>query len=93
MSKDFETLGAHIRNILTPYANIVQILEDINSPKTDENTKTLMKDFLLAKIHSENLKENLQHLIDISNMEDVEKINWRATELYNKYTETKEDKK
>lgn len=92
MSKDFETLGAHIRNVLTPYANIVQILEDINSPKTDEKTKTLLKDFLLTKIHSENLKENLQHLIDISNLKEVEKINWRATDLYNKYTE-KENKK
>lgn len=89
---DFETLGAHIRNMLSPYANIVQILYDINSAKTDEKTKKLLKRFLLSKTHSENLKENLQHLIDISNMKEVEKINWRATDLYNKYTE-KEDKK
>ena len=91
-SNDFETLGAHIRNMLSPYANIVQILYDINSTKTDEKTKKLLERFLLSKTHSENLKENLQHLIDISNMKEVEKINWRATNLYNRYTE-KENKK
>lgn len=77
---DHETLGAHIRNILTPYANIIQLLEDIH-----ENNDERMKEFLLTKIDPKKLQKNLNHFIEISKLKEVEDINWRATELCEKY--------
>lgn len=77
---DHETLGAHIRNILTPYANIIQLLEDIH-----ENNDKRMKEFLLTKIDPKKLQKNLNHFIEVSKLKEVEDINWRATELCEKY--------
>lgn len=77
---DHETLGAHIRNILTPYANIIQLLEDIH-----ENNDERMKEFLLTKIDPKKLHKNLNHFIEVSKLKEVEDINWRATELCEKY--------
>ena len=77
---DHETLGAHIRNILTPYANIIQLLEDIH-----ENNDERMKEFLLTKIDPKKLLKNLNHFIEISKLKEVEDINWRDTELCEKY--------
>ena len=77
---DHETLGAHIRNILTPYANIIQLLEDIH-----ENNDERMKEFLLTKIDPKKLKKNLNHFIEVSKLKEVEDINWRTTELCEKY--------
>lgn len=77
---DYETLGAHIRNILTPYANIIQLLEDIH-----ENNDERMKEFLLTKIDPKKLQKNLNHFIEVSKLKEVEDINWRATELFEKY--------
>lgn len=75
-----ETLGAHIRNILTPYANIIQLLEDIH-----KNNDERMKEFLLTKIDPKKLQKNLNHFIEVSKLKEVEDINWRATELCEKY--------
>lgn len=77
---EHETLGAHIRNILTPYANIIQLLEDIH-----ENNDERMKEFLLTKIDPKKLQKNLNHFIEVSKLKEVEDINWRATELCEKY--------
>lgn len=77
---DHETLGAHIRNILTPYANIIQLLEDIH-----ENNDERMKEFLLTKIDPKKLQKNLNHFIEVSKLKEIEDINWRATELCEKY--------
>lgn len=84
----FETLGAHLRNMYGPYANIVQMLTEINdSERTDERTKTLLRNFLINKTDPRKLQENLQHLIDLSNLPEVENINWRATEMFKNYKE------
>ena len=77
---EHETLGAHIRNILTPYANIIQLLEDIH-----ENDDERMKEFLLTKIDPKKLQKNLNHFIEVSKLKEVEDINWRKTDLCNKY--------
>ena len=85
MSVIHETLGAHIRNILGPYANLVQILSDLKDPNISIDTKNLLKNFLFEKIDPKKLEENLNHFIEVSNLKEVEDINWRATELCEKY--------
>ena len=44
-----------------------------------------MKEFLLTKIDPKKLQKNLIHFIEISKLKEVEDINWRATELCEKY--------
>jgi hypothetical protein len=44
-----------------------------------------MKEFLLTKIDPKKLKKNLNHFIEVSNLKEVEDINWRKTDLCNKY--------
>ena len=86
---NFETLGAHIRNSLGPYANIVHMLEEMHNAETDEETKSLLKDYLLNKIEPEELRKNLEHFIEVSKLEEVEIINWRKTKLFEDYVKTK----
>lgn len=79
-----ETLGAHIRNILSPYANIVQILQDVRSNADKERTEKI-KNFLFNNIDPKELEENLNHFTDVSHLDEVERIDWRATKLAEEY--------
>ena len=87
-NNNYETMGAHIRNMLGHYANIVQMLSDIHKFK-GQKEETLVKDYLLNKIDPKELKDNLNHLIELSKMNELESINWRATELYREYEDSK----
>lgn len=51
-----ETLGAHLRNLLTPYKNLIQ----------------LNKDGLTNKKFLEDCEDNLLMLIDFSNLPEME---------------------
>ena len=81
---DFETLGAHIRNILGPYANIIEILKDVRSEKDVQSIENIKK-FLFNNIDPKELDENLQHFIAVSHLDEIERINWRATKLSEDY--------
>ena len=84
MSVTHETLGAHIRNILSPYANIIAMLEEIYEGE-DDVTINHIKNYLLTKMDVKELRKNLNHFIEVSNLKEVEDINWRATKLCEKY--------
>ena len=88
-SCNFESLGAHIRNILSPYANIIEILKDVRSEK-DEQCIEKIKKFLFNNINPNELDENLQHFIAVSHLDEVERINWRATKLSEEYYSSNE---
>ena len=38
MANDFESLGAHLRNLMTPYATVIQLIDDLH--KADEKGDT-----------------------------------------------------
>ena len=86
---NFETLGAHIRNILSPYANIIQILKDVRSEKDEQHIENIKK-FLFNNIDPKELDENLQHFIAVSHLDEIERINWRATKLSEEYYSSNE---
>lgn len=68
MSKDnkaTETLGAHLRNLLSPYKNLLRLVADVNSGKIDKSC--------LAKYGFDNMDE----LISFSNSEVMENTLWR----------------
>ncbi len=81
-NNSFESMGAHIRNVLSEYSNIVQILTDLHSKSISKDKKEFLKKYILEYIKPEDLNKNLQHLIELSKNKDIEKINWRDTELY-----------
>lgn len=81
---NFETFGAHIRNILGPYANIVNILEEIYEGE-DDVTINHVKNYLLTEMDVKELRKNLNHFIEFSNIEELENLNWRDTKLCEKY--------
>lgn len=84
---DNETLGAHIRNALGPYANMLAVIKGMQeAEETDNDKKFNMFKKLLYKSTN-----NLEHLIDISKMPEVEAINWRQTKLGINYLNSLED--
>ena len=83
-SCNFESLGAHIRNILSPFANIIQLLKGVRSEKDEHRIETIKK-FLFNNIDPKELDENLQHFIAVSHLNEIERINWRATKLSEEY--------
>ena len=80
-STNFETLGAHMRNLLSPYSTLIQMLDEIYNGEDDVSVNHI-KNYLLTKLNIDNLKDNLKNFIDVSKLSEVEKINWRATDLY-----------
>ena len=64
MAKNTETLGAHLRNLLTPYKTLLCLIENENI-KLDK--ETLEKYGL----------DNLEDLISFSNANEMEDTLWR----------------
>ena len=60
MAKNTETLGAHLRNLLTPYKTLLCLIRDEKDIKLDKDT--------LEKYGLDNLEE----LISFSNVKEME---------------------
>lgn len=86
MNNQFETFGAHIRNILGPYANIVSMLEDLANPETDLKTKNIILNYLRSDKLLKNCQNNLEHFKKFSYLDELENLNWRATKLFEEYS-------
>jgi len=91
MTNDFESFGAHIRNILGPYANIVCMLENLADPETDLKHKNLILNVLRGEKLLDNAKKNLEHFKEFSHLDELENLNWRATKLYEDYSNKNEE--
>lgn len=78
-SNNFESLGAHLRNLLTPYANLIQLVNDLLNAKRNGDEEEFNKIFNMLKNYDFN---NLQDIIDFSFIEQMELINWRDSKLY-----------
>ena len=65
MAKNTETLGAHLKNLLTPYKTLLYLIEDEIDIKLDK----------------ENLEkyglDNLEDLISFSHAKEMEETLWR----------------
>ena len=79
MKNDFESLGAHLRNLLTPYASLIDIVGEILTAKREGNEEKMNKLLDGLKTHEFN---NIQDIIDFSFIEQMELINWRDSKLY-----------
>jgi len=79
MKNDFESLGAHLRNLLTPYATVITLLGEILSANRNGDEKKTKE--LLDALDKYDFN-NIQDIIDFSFIEQMEKINWRDSKLY-----------
>lgn len=58
-----ETLGAHLRNLLSPYKTLISVCKETN--------------FKVPKSVLENCEENFDMMIEFSNSEKMESALWR----------------
>ena len=79
MKNDFESLGAHLRNLLTPYATLIGIVGEILTAKREGDEEKMNKLLDGLKAYEFN---NIQDIIDFSFIEQMELINWRNSKLY-----------
>lgn len=79
MKNDFESLGAHLRNLLTPYATLIGIVGEILTAKREGDEEKMNKILDSLKVYEFN---NIQDIIDFSFIEQMELINWRDSKLY-----------
>lgn len=79
MKNDFESLGAHLRNLLTPYATLIEIVGEILTARREGDEEKMNKLLDSLKVYEFN---NIQDIIDFSFIEQMELINWRDSKLY-----------
>ncbi len=79
MKNDFESLGAHLRNLLTPYASLIDIVGEILTARREGDEKKTKE--LLDALDKYDFN-NIQDIIDFSFIEQMELINWRDSKLY-----------
>lgn len=78
-TNNFESLGAHLRNLLTPYANLIELVGELL--KADKNNDERDMEVIISVLNKYNYN-NIQDIIDFSFIEQMEKINWRDSKLY-----------
>lgn len=82
MDNNFESLGAHLRNLMTPYATVIQLIDDLQ--KADEKGDTEQFNKIKEWLYKTQLdcKENINDMKTFSFVEPMEQGNWRATKLF-----------
>ena len=78
-TNNFESLGAHLRNLLTPYATVITLLGEILSANRNGDEKKTKE--LLDALDKYDFN-NIQDIVDFSFIEQMELINWRDSKLY-----------
>ena len=61
-----ETLGAHLRNLLTPYKTLLSLVEDINNGE------------LKLDVLKKNKCDNIKELVEFSYSDKMENTLWRT---------------
>ena len=79
---NFESLGAHLRNLLTPYATLIQAIDDLYKADKNNDIETFNK--IKEWLYKTQLdtKENINEINTFSFVEPMEQGNWRATKLF-----------
>lgn len=66
----FESYGAHLRNLLGPYQNMVCIIDDWLNGHVDT-------DFVKKLLSNKDLQKDIDAIIEFSKYDKMENINWR----------------
>ena len=82
MNNNFESLGAHLRNLLTPYATLIQVIDDLYKADKNEDAEGFNKIKKWLYETQFNCKENINDINTFSFIEPMEQFNWRDTKLF-----------
>lgn len=63
-----ETLGAHLRNLLTPYKTLISVCEETRFEIPQSTLESILQ----------NCKENFDIMIEFSNSDKMENVLWRG---------------
>ena len=85
MKHDFESCGEHLRNLITPYCTLLEILKSLKRHKEEGNEEKFNEvlDFLM----NHNF-DNINDIIAFSKIDQMEKANWRDSKSF-KHKESK----
>ena len=79
MKNDFESCGEHLRNLITPYYTLLEIFKSLKRYKEEGNEDKFNEvlDFLM----NHNF-DNINDIIAFSKIDQMEKANWRDSDLF-----------
>ncbi len=79
MKHDFESCGEHLRNLLTLYCNLLENFKSLKLHKEEGNKDEFnnVLDFLMN-----NDFDNINDIIEFSKIDQMEKANWRDSDLF-----------
>ena len=67
---EFESLGNHLRNLLSPYQTLVDVVQEYNDGEFDESEFKRI-------IGNAQLQDGIDKVIEFSKHPKMEQINWR----------------
>ena len=79
MKNDFESCGEHLRNLITPYCTLLEFFKSLKRHKEEGNEDKFNEvlDFLM----NHNF-DNINDIIAFSKIDQMEKANWRDSDLF-----------
>ena len=79
MKNDFESCGEHLRNLITPYCTLLEFFKSLKRQKEEGNEDKFNEvlDFLM----NHNF-DNINDIIAFSKIDQMEKANWRDSDLF-----------
>ena len=83
MKKDFESCGEHLRNLITPYCTLLEIIKDLKRYKEEGNDEMYNKILQFMMDHDCN---NIDDIVEFSKIDQMENANWRESELFKSKT-------
>ena len=81
-TNNFESLGAHLRNLLTPYTTIIELIDELYDADKNGDMEKFNEIKELIFDTQLNRKENNNNINTFSFVEPMEENNWRDTKLY-----------
>ena len=78
MKHDFESCGEHLRNLITPYCNLLEIFKSLKRHKEEGNEDKSNKVLNFLMSHD---FDNINDIIEFSKIDQMEKANWRDSEI------------
>ena len=79
MKHEFESCGEHLRNLITPYCNLLEIFKSLKRHKEEGNEDKFNK--VLAFLMNHDF-DNINDIIEFSKIDQMEKANWRDSDLF-----------
>ena len=79
MKHDFESCGEHLRNLITPYCNLLEIFKSLKRHKEEGNEDKFNKVLTFLMNHD---FDNINDIIEFSKIDQMEKANWRDSDLF-----------